>query len=206
MRKIADPTVRRLSLYLQFLEEFAEQGMTTVSSTALASRGGTTSAQVRKDLSFFGSFGRRGLGYPVPELVHRLREILGLGRTYRVVMIGAGKMGSALAQYRGFQQRGFEVVAIFDTDPAKIGKHWNGVPVRDTASLETELPKAKVDIAVLVTPVDVAQEVADRLVKLGVHAILNFVPIQLSLPDEVLVRSVNLALELEALSYGLSNR
>lgn len=206
MRKIADPTVRRLSLYLRFLEEFAEQGMITVSSTALASRGGTTSAQVRKDLSFFGSFGRRGLGYPVPELVHRLREILGLGRTYRVVMIGAGKMGSALAQYRGFQQRGFEVVAIFDTDPAKIGKHWNGVPVRDISSLETELPKAKVDIAVLVTPVDVAQDVADRLVKLGVHAILNFVPIQLSLPDEVLVRSVNLALELEALSYGLSNR
>jgi redox-sensing transcriptional repressor len=206
MRKIADPTVRRLSLYLRFLEEFAEQGMTTVSSTTLASRGGTTSAQVRKDLSFFGSFGRRGLGYPVPELVHRLREILGLGRTYRVVLIGAGKMGSALAQYRGFRQRGFEVVAIFDTDPAKIGKQWNGVMVRDVASLESELPKAKVDIAVLVTPVDVAQEVADRLVKLGVRAVLNFVPVQLSLPDHVLVRSVNLALELEALSYGLSNR
>ena len=206
MRKIADPTVRRLSLYLRFLEEFAAQGMTTVSSTTLASRGGTTSAQVRKDLSFFGSFGRRGLGYPVPELVHRLREILGLGRTYRVVLIGAGKMGSALAQYRGFRQRGFEVVAIFDTDPAKIGKQWNGVMVRDMTSLESELPKAKVDIAVLVTPVDVAQDVADRLVKLGVRAILNFVPVQLSLPDHVLVRSVNLALELEALSYGLSNR
>ncbi|HUL70347.1 MAG TPA: redox-sensing transcriptional repressor Rex [Gemmatimonadales bacterium] len=206
MRKIADPTVRRLSLYLRFLEEFAEQGMATVSSTTLASRGGTTSAQVRKDLSFFGSFGRRGLGYPVPELVHRLREILGLGRTYRVVLIGAGKMGSALAQYRGFRQRGFDVVAIFDTDPAKIGKQWNGVMVRDMASLESELPKAKVDIAVLVTPVDVAQDVADRLVKLGVRAILNFVPVQLSLPDHVLVRSVNLALELEALSYGLSNR
>jgi redox-sensing transcriptional repressor len=206
MRKIADPTVRRLSLYLRFLEEFAEQGMATVSSTTLASRGGTTSAQVRKDLSFFGSFGRRGLGYPVPELVHRLREILGLGRTYRVVLIGAGKMGSALAQYRGFRQRGFDVVAIFDTDPAKIGKQWNGVMVRDMTSLESELPKAKVDIAVLVTPVDVAQDVADRLVKLGVRAILNFVPVQLSLPDHVLVRSVNLALELEALSYGLSNR
>ena len=206
MRKIADPTVRRLSLYLRFLEEFAAQGMTTVSSTTLASRGGTTSAQVRKDLSFFGSFGRRGLGYPVPELVHRLREILGLGRTYRVVLIGAGKMGSALAQYRGFRQRGFEVVAIFDTDPAKIGKQWNGVMVRDMTSLESELPKAKVDIAVLVTPVEVAQDVADRLVKLGVRAILNFVPVQLSLPDHVLVRSVNLALELEALSYGLSNR
>jgi redox-sensing transcriptional repressor len=206
MRKIADPTVRRLSLYLRFLEEFAAQGMTTVSSTTLASRGGTTSAQVRKDLSFFGSFGRRGLGYPVPELVHRLREILGLGRTYRVVLIGAGKMGSALAQYRGFRQRGFEVVAIFDTDPAKIGKQWNGVMVRDVAALESELPKAKVDIAVLVTPVDVAQDVADRLVKLGVRAVLNFVPVQLTLPDHVLVRSVNLALELEALSYGLSNR
>ena len=117
MRKVAESTVRRLSLYLRFLEEFEEQGIETVSSGALASRGGTTSAQVRKDLSFFGSFGKRGLGYPVPELADQMRGILGLKRRYRVGMIGAGKIGSALVQYRGFKQRGFDIVAIFDSDP-----------------------------------------------------------------------------------------
>jgi len=119
MRKVAESTVRRLSLYLRFLEEFEGQGVDTVSSGALASRGGTTSAQVRKDLSFFGSFGKRGLGYPVPQLADRLREILGLKRRYQVGMIGAGKIGSALVQYRGFKQRGFDIVAIFDSDPEK---------------------------------------------------------------------------------------
>jgi redox-sensing transcriptional repressor len=206
MRKIAESTVRRLSLYLRFLEEFEEQGMETVSSEALASRGGTTSAQVRKDLSFFGSFGKRGLGYAVPELVRKLREILGLGRTYRVAMIGAGKIGSALVQYRGFRQRGFEVVAIFDTDPAKVGKAWNGLTVRDVRELDAELRRQAVDIAVIVTPADAAQPVADRVTALGVKAILNFAPVQLVVPDDVVVKTVNLALELETLSYALTNR
>ena len=206
MRKIAESTVRRLSLYLRFLEEFEEQGIGTVSSDALALRGGTTSAQVRKDLSFFGSFGKRGLGYAVPELAGRLREILGLGRDYRVVLLGAGKIGSALVQYRGFQKRGFEIVGIFDVDPAKIGKRWNGLTVSDIAELETQLAGQSIDIGVLVTPADVAQELADRLVKLGIKAILNFAPVQLSVPDDVSVKNVNLALELEALSYALTNR
>jgi len=206
MRKIAESTVRRLSLYLRFLEEFEEQGMETVSSEALAARGGTTSAQVRKDLSFFGSFGKRGLGYSVAELVRRLREILGLGRTYRVAMIGAGKIGSALVQYRGFRQRGFEIVAIFDADPAKVGRNWNGLTVRDVKELEGELRRQIVDIAVIVTPADAAQAVADKVVGLGVKAILNFAPIQLMVPDDVVVKTVNLALELETLSYALTNR
>jgi redox-sensing transcriptional repressor len=206
MRKIAESTVRRLSLYLRFLEDFEAQGMETVSSEALAARGGTTSAQVRKDLSFFGSFGKRGLGYSVAELVAKLRDILGLGRTYRVAMIGAGKIGSALSQYRGFRQRGFEIVSIFDTDPAKIGKGWNGLQVRDLKDLETELRRAPVDIAVIVTPSDAAQPATDRLVALGVKAILNFAPVQLTVPDDVVVKSVNLALELETLSYALTNR
>jgi redox-sensing transcriptional repressor len=206
MRKIAESTVRRLSLYLRFLEEFEEQGIGTVSSDALALRGGTTSAQVRKDLSFFGSFGKRGLGYAVPELAGRLREILGLGRDYRVVLLGAGKIGSALVQYRGFQKRGFEIVGIFDIDPAKIGKRWNGLTVSDIAGLERDLAGQAIDIGVLVTPADVAQELADRLVKLGIKAILNFAPVQLSVPDDVSVKNVNLALELEALSYALTNR
>jgi redox-sensing transcriptional repressor len=206
MRKIADSTIRRLSLYLRFLEEFEEQGTETVSSEALAARGGTTSAQVRKDLSFFGSFGKRGLGYSVPELLHRLREILGLGRRYRVAVIGAGKMGSALVQYHGFQQRGFDIVAIFDVDPAKIGKQWNGLTVQPIADLEKTLRAQPVDIAVLVTPVDVAQGITDRLVTLGLKAILNFAPAQLAVPDDVALKTVNLALELETLSYALTNR
>lgn len=206
MRKVADSTVRRLSLYLRYLEEFEDQGIATISSEALASRGGTTSAQVRKDLSFFGSFGKRGLGYAVPELARRLREILGLGRRYRVAMIGAGKIGSALVQYRGFRQRGFDIVAIYDSDPAKVGRQWNGLAVQHIDSLETELARRPVDMAVLVTPADAAQSVTDRLVHAGVKAILNFAPVQLIVPDSVEVKTVNLALELETLSYALTNR
>ena len=206
MRKVAESTVRRLSLYLRFLEEFEGQGVATVSSGSLASRGGTTSAQVRKDLSFFGSFGKRGLGYPVPELADRLREILGLKRRYQVAMIGAGKIGSALVQYRGFRQRGFDIVAIFDADPAKIGRQWNGLTVQDISTLERELQRRPVDMAVLVTPAEAAQPVTDRLVALGVRSILNFAPVQLVVPDDVNVKTVNLALELETLSYALANR
>src|SRR5213595_3959516 len=120
VRRIAESTVRRLSLYLRFLEESAQRGVVTISSDELARRGGTTSAQVRKDLSFFGSFGKRGLGYSVPELSSALREILGLGRQWKVIIIGAGKIGAALAQYRGFRQRGFHILAAYDSNPDKI--------------------------------------------------------------------------------------
>ncbi|MFZ5623739.1 MAG: redox-sensing transcriptional repressor Rex [Gemmatimonadota bacterium] len=204
--KVADSTVRRLSLYLRSLEEFEERGIETVSSELLAHRGGTTSAQVRKDLSFFGSFGKRGLGYAVPELAASLRQILGLKRRYAVALIGAGKMGSALVQYRGFAQRGFDIVAIFDVDPEKVGQTWNGVTIQHTDRLEETLSKLDVDIAILVTPAESAPSVADRLVKLGIKAILNFAPVQLAVPDDVAVKNVNLALELETLSYALSHR
>jgi redox-sensing transcriptional repressor len=206
VRKIAESTVRRLSLYLRFLEEFEEQGATTVSSEALASRGGTTSAQVRKDLSFFGSFGKRGLGYLVPELKTRLRDILGLDRRYRVVVVGAGKIGSALVQYGGFRARGFDLVAIYDNDPKKIGREWNGLLVRSVAELESDLEREPADIAAVVTPAEAAQGMADRLVRCGITAILNFAPVQLSVPEPVAVKTVNLVLELEALSYVLANR
>lgn len=206
MPKVAESTVRRLSLYLRFLEEFDDQGTETVSSEALASRGGTTSAQVRKDLSFFGSFGKRGLGYPVQELANRLREILGLKRRYRVALIGAGKIGSALVQYRGFRQRGFDIVAIFDVDPDKVGRDWNGLEIKHVDQLDTELAIHPSDMAVLVTPAEAAQPITDRLVRLGVKAILNFAPVQLSVPPDVAVKTVNLALELETLSYALANR
>ncbi|MGE0555501.1 MAG: redox-sensing transcriptional repressor Rex [Gemmatimonadales bacterium] len=204
MRNIAEITVRRLSLYLRFLEEFESQGATTVSSEALAARGGTTSAQVRKDLSLFGSFGKRGLGYSVPQLIGQLREILGLGRGYRVVVVGAGKIGSALVHYRGFAERGFEVVGIFDADPAKIGKRWNGVTVRPVDQLSREVAGLDADMAIIATPGEVAQSVADLLVKAGITALLNFAPVQLQVPSGVTVKHVNLVLEMEALSFALA--
>jgi redox-sensing transcriptional repressor len=206
MRRIAESTVRRLSLYLRFLEEFEQQGAATVSSAALARRGGTTSAQVRKDLSFFGSFGKRGLGYAVPALASRLRDILGLERAYGVAVIGAGKIGSALVHYRGFETRGFNVRWVFDRDPGKVGVSWNGLKVRDVERLEQDFAAGPPEIAILAIPADGAQAVAQRLVKLGVRAILNFAPVQLSVPDDVAVKNVNMALELETLSYALRNR
>lgn len=206
MRKISDSTVRRLALYLRFLEQSAAQQVTTISSAELARRGGTTSAQVRKDLSFFGSFGKRGLGYSVPELSARIREILGLKRAHRVVLVGAGKMGGALLHYRGFRQHGFDVVAVYDKDPKKIGTRSDGLLVRDVRQLEADLKREPTDIAILVTPAEAAQEVTDRLVRAGVKAILNFAPVSLAVPSDVAVQSVNMALELETLSYALANR
>ncbi|HEX5074499.1 MAG TPA: redox-sensing transcriptional repressor Rex [Gemmatimonadaceae bacterium] len=206
MRRIADSTVRRLSLYLRFLEESTNRGLVTISSDELARRGGTTSAQVRKDLSFFGSFGKRGLGYSVPELTESLREILGLRRDWQVIIVGAGKIGTALAQYRGFRQRGFRVTAVYDRDPKKIGTRWDALTVRDMADIERDIQKEHPDIAVLTTPADEAQVVVDRLVSAGVRALLNFAPIQLQVPPDVTLRNVNMAMELEGLSFALTNR
>lgn len=205
-RKIADSTVRRLAIYLRFLEEFQQQGKTTISSDALASRAGTTSAQVRKDLSFFGSFGKRGLGYDVDALAGRLKGILGLGHRYRVMIVGAGRMAAALVQYTGFPARGFEIVAVVDRDPARIGTRLGEGLVEDVAELERIVARESVEIAILVTPADPAQGLVDRLVAAGVTAILNFAPVQLQVPEGVDVKNVNLAVELETLSYALSHR
>lgn len=206
MKRIADSTVRRLSAYLRFLEDFEGRGLSTISSDELARRGGTTSAQVRKDLSFFGSFGKRGLGYSVPELAGRLREILGLGRQWKVIIIGAGKIGAALAQYRGFRQRGFHILAAYDSNPEKVGKLLEGIPVRDIGQLERDVHKEPPDIAVLTVPSENAQAVVDRVVRCGIKAVLNFAPTQLQVPPDVTVKTVNMAMELESLSFALTNR
>lgn len=206
MKRIAESTVRRLSLYLRFLEDFEARGLTTISSDELAQRGGTTSAQVRKDLSFFGSFGKRGLGYSVPELLGRLREILGLGREWRVVIVGAGKIGAALSQYRGFAQRGFQIAAVYDSSRDKVGRRWDGHVVRDMADFERDVARERPDIVVLATPAEAAQEVVERVVKAGIKAILNFAPLQLHVPADVALKTVNMAMELEGLSFALINR
>jgi redox-sensing transcriptional repressor len=206
VKRIADSTVRRLSLYLRFLEDFEGRGLATISSDELAARGGTTSAQVRKDLSFFGSFGKRGLGYSVPELAARLRQILGLGREWRVVIVGAGKIGSALAQYHGFRQRGFRIVAVYDNDATKVGRKFDSFTIRDVAHLETDNRREPVDIAVVTVPAEVAQSVVNRVVDAGIRAIMNFAAVQLQVPDDVALKNVNMAMELEGLSFALTNR
>jgi redox-sensing transcriptional repressor len=206
VKRIADSTVRRLSIYLRFLEEFEGNGLATISSDELARRGGTTSAQVRKDLSFFGSFGKRGLGYSVPELAAAMRDILGLGREWKVIIVGAGKIGAALAQYRGFRQRGFRIVAAYDTNPEKIGRTFDGVEVRDVATLERDIAELHPQIAVIAVPSESAQELLDRLVRAGITAVLSFAAAQLQAPPEVTVKTVNMAIELEGLTFALTNR
>ena len=205
-KRIADSTVRRLSLYLRFLEEFENAGLTTVSSEELAARGGTTSAQVRKDLSFFGSFGKRGLGYQVAELTQRMRRILGLERDWRVIIVGIGKIGSALAQYEGFQQRGFRVVGLYDSDPAKIGREVYHLTVQPIESIAEDNRERPVDIAVIAVPASAAQRVVDQVVAAGITGIMSFAPIQLHVPADVTLNTVNMGMELERLSSALSNR
>lgn len=206
LKRIAESTVRRLSLYLSFLEGNERQGVKTISSDELAQLGGTTSAQVRKDLSLFGSFGKRGLGYSVPELSEKLREILGLGKQWRVCIIGAGKIGAALARYHGFAERGFNVTAVYDSDPAKIGKRFETLIVRPISDLEKDASRHDFDIAVVATPAEATPAVVKQVVRSGIKAILNFAPVQISVPADVTVRTVNMAMELEGLSFALANR
>ncbi len=205
-RKIADSTVRRLAVYLRFLDQFEDQGADTVSSESLATRAGTTSAQVRKDLSFFGSFGKRGLGYDVHALAAQLRSILGLDRRYRVILIGAGRLAGAMVQHAEFGARGFDIVAAVDNDPRKIGTRWGTVSVDNVADLETIVKRHRIDMAILVTPAEAAQGIVDRLVRAGVTAMLNFAPVQLHIPPGIDVKNVNLAVELETLSYAIHHR
>ena len=192
-------------MYLRYLEDLDERGQHTASSDELAQLCGTTPAQVRKDLSFFGSFGKRGLGYPVHELSARLRQILGLEHEWKVIIVGAGKIGAALANYRGFRQRGFRVAGVYDNSPDKIGHEWGDAIVRDIALLESDLLGEESVIAVVAIPSDDAQAVVDRIVAAGVRAILNFAPTQIIVPAHVSLKSVNMAIELEGLSFALTN-
>lgn len=205
MKRIAESTVRRLSMYLRYLEDLDTRGQQTASSDELAHLCGTTPAQVRKDLSFFGSFGKRGLGYPVHELTAHLREILGLEREWKVIIVGAGKIGAALANYRGFRQRGFTIVGVYDNDPNKVGQPWGEAIVRPMDELTRDVAREDASIAVLAIPSEDAQAVVDLVVNAGVRAILNFAPAQITVPPHVSLKSVNMAMELEGLSFALTN-
>lgn len=205
MKRISASTVSRLSLYLRVLAELVEEGATTVSSEEVAGRGGTTAAQVRKDLSLFGTFGTRGLGYSVPELLAALRSILGLERVWRVAVVGAGKIGAAMFGYRYFQRQGFHIMAVFDADPRKVGQCWNGLQVQSERELEAVLQRERIDIVIVAVPAEAAQAVVDRVVAAGVRGILNFAPTKLSVPGGVALNNVDMAVEMEVLSYRLSN-
>ncbi len=199
--KIPEKTVTRLSIYLRCLEELEADGVGSVSSKELAERFGLNSAQVRKDLAYFGQFGVRGLGYYIAELKHNLERILGLKQDWEVALVGVGNLGSALIAYKGFQARGFRISMAFDTDAAKLGQRIDGVVVLDAAKLVPVLRKKKVKIAVLAVPAGVAQSVADLLVEAGVTAIMNFAPTQLAVPQGVKVQNVDLSVLLKTLSY-----
>jgi redox-sensing transcriptional repressor len=199
--KIPEKTITRLSIYLRCLEELETGGVTSVSSKQLAERFGLNSAQVRKDLAYFGQFGVRGLGYYIAELKHNLERILGLKQDWEVALVGVGNLGSALIAYKGFQARGFRISLAFDGDPAKVGNQVEGVVVADVARLVATLRKRKVKIAMLAVPATEAQSVANLLVDAGVTAILNFAPIQLVVPEGIKVQNVDLSVLLKTLSY-----
>jgi redox-sensing transcriptional repressor len=199
--KIPDKTVTRLSIYLRCLEELEAGGVTSVSSRQLAERFGLNSAQVRKDLAYFGQFGVRGLGYYIAELKHNLERILGLKQDWEVVLVGVGNLGSALIAYKGFQARGFKIGMAFDADPAKVGQVVGDVPIVEIAKLVPTVRRKKVKIAVLAVPAPAAQSVADLLVEGGVTAILNFAPAQLAVPEGIKVQNVDLSVLLKTLSY-----
>ncbi len=204
MPRISETTVRRLSHYYRVLEEVEAEGKRMISSHRLAEREGITSAQVRKDLSYFGSFGRRGLGYNVAHLREEIRAILGLERRWRVAVVGAGNIGAALLAYRGFERQGFDVVAVFDRDPTRIGARLGRLVVQDVAALPAIAAREDIEIGVIATPLRAAQEVADLLVAAGVRGVLNFAPRKLFVPPQVALRTVDMAIEFESLSFALT--
>ena len=205
MKKISESTIRRMSKYYRSLEHLIEKKTDTVSSEQLAEMDGITSAQVRKDLSFFGTFGKRGLGYNTRTLKNQIGEILGLQREWRVAIVGAGNIGRALANFGEFRKQGFKVSLIMDSDPGKIGSQIHDLTVHSTDRMKDLVKQYKIDIAILAIPVHVAQKVADDLVASGIRAILNFAPVSIKAPDRVMVKNENTAIEIEALSYFLTN-
>jgi redox-sensing transcriptional repressor len=201
IRGIPDATVARLPIYLRALSTLADRGIETVSSEELATAAGVNSAKLRKDLSYLGSYGTRGVGYQVEYLVYQISLELGLTQDWAVAIIGVGNLGHALANYGGFASRGFRVVALLDADPARVGEEVAGLRIRHIDDLEEILREDYVDIGVVATPAGSAQEVCDRLVSAGVTSILNFAPAVLVVPDGVEVRKVDLSIELQILAF-----
>jgi redox-sensing transcriptional repressor len=203
--QVSELTTNRLSIYLRCLNELDSAGVETISSQTLAERFHLNAAQIRKDLAYFGEFGVRGVGYYVKELRRHLRQILGLDRRLRVAIVGAGNLGLALADYPGFQQEGFEIAAMFDAAHEKVGhESRGGVTIHDIRDLKRIVRRERLDIAVIAVPAPQAQPVVDQVVAAGIKAILNFSPGSLHVPDDVKLKSVDLTVSLESLSFYLA--
>lgn len=201
---VPNPAVRRLSLYLRQLEAFMRKDRRTISSKQLGESLHLTDAQVRKDLAYFGQFGHPGVGYRVEDLIAQVRRILGTDKTWNVLLVGAGNLGRALLAYKGFAAKGFKLVAVFDADPAKIGKRYGPFIIQSTADLGRVVPEQNIRMAIMAVPADSAQKAADELIKAGIRGLLNFAPVSLEVPANVAINSVDLAVQLEQLSFQVN--
>ena len=204
IERIPTATIERLSLYLRFLSQLEASGRYTTSSAELGAAVGLTGAQARRDLSYFGQFGRSGYGYDVTSLLARIKRILGTDRQWRVAVVGVGNLGRALLTYAGFKKQGFEIVALFDNDPRKVGRSYEGIKVSPMSQLGRKVRSLGIEIGIIAVPAGAAQEVANALVKAGLKGILNFAPATIHVPDDVVLRSVDLAIQLEQISYHIN--
>ncbi|HJS19466.1 MAG TPA: redox-sensing transcriptional repressor Rex [Anaerolineales bacterium] len=201
--RIPDIIIGRLPVYLRALQRLANKGIQTTSSQELGEIVGISAAQIRKDISQFGEFGKQGTGYSIPFLVERLRDILKVDRVWDVVIVGVGDIGHALARYNGFSNRGFRITMVFDNDPKKIGQKVGDFEILDTASMVDRIKQERVKIAMLTVPATAAQEAAEQLVKAGVRAILNYAPISLNVPSNVRVQYIDPVTHLQRMTYYL---
>jgi len=204
VEKISELTTNRLSVYLRCLDELSNEGVKTISSRKLASRFHLNSAQIRKDLACFGEFGVRGVGYYIDELREQISNILGLNKNHRVAIVGAGRLGTALANYYGFTQTNFDVVALFDSDKGRIGDKVGNVAVFDIKDFRKIAKRDKIDVAVISVPAPYAQDVLERVTKAGIKAVMNFAPTPLKVSDDVKLKTIDLTISLESLSYFLA--
>jgi redox-sensing transcriptional repressor len=202
--KIPEMTIRRLSVYTRCLLQLEEDGVKTISSQELAERFSLNSAQVRKDLAYFGEFGVRGIGYYVSGLKAELQRILGLDREWAVALVGFGNLGSALFHYKGFGRQGFRIAVVIDDDPAKIGREVDAVPIVASRDMAREIKARGIQIAIVAVPPEAAQTVTEQLVAAGIKAVLNFAPTRLRVTRDVRLKNVDLSIELETLSFYLA--
>jgi redox-sensing transcriptional repressor len=203
--QVPKAVVSRLSLYLRELQHLVRDGSETTSSTQLGKLLGFTDAQVRKDLAYFGQFGYPGIGYRCSELIDAIKGILGTRQPWPLAIVGLGNLGRALMGYRGFGQQGFQIVAAFDNDPAKVGKSVEGIQIFDLDEVGTVVSGRNIRLAIIAVPGAAAQKVADALVAAGIEGILNFAPVTLNLPKHVQTVGVDLAIELEQLAFAVAN-
>jgi redox-sensing transcriptional repressor len=206
LRRIPDMVIRLVSIYSRVLSILVDKGVDIISSDELGKLSGCPGTQVRKDLAYFGQFGTRGVGYNISDLKSKVTKILGMSERWKVALVGVGNLGSAFIAHEGFRRYGFDIIISFDTDKNKVGKIYNNVEIKDVSELKQVISEMNIKIVIITVPAQFAQKVADLLVDAGIKAILNFAPITISVPKNVILRNVDLSLELEALSFFLTHK